>query len=353
VNDDLLKLIGNSKIANKTVFVEGPDYAGKSTLIRTLAREYNFGVNNFMSNRGFPTSIVYSKLYNRNIDFAQQYYTFERQLNSNKNLFFFLLPSLETLYSRMGRGDDFINERTEITKIHELFSEFIEKYEGYGNIFVFTDNEYSSHIHLFDCSNGIQFDLNILVKTLSDRINNTCYNYSLSYFYDSVLDLIHVGTGHCTEISDNLYWYFDDYFHKFIKPDYKLTYEKDMYDVNMLYSQLQFNSHIQIDVNKEKLTSRRFIATNNTSCLSLFQVNIDENADIHVSVTMRSSDAVNLLAYDMKYIFIHTANFIKEFLQRYKFVDLISPDDLKTLSSTKVYITINLNNVHVMNTSKE
>jgi hypothetical protein len=332
--NSIFKTLSENKIEGKFCIVEGPDFSGKSTFIKNSITASDFGTRNFMSNRGYLTNIVYARLYERTQDLEKQYDALYKQLNSNQYLMFLLLPDEETLVSRLSRGDDFIYEEKDVRDVRKLFYKEYKKISNSSNVFAFINNKWTNEELLKDDQNEILWDWRILIDTLYKR--KGLYDYNLSYVFKG--DKIPTIQQQLKAVYNNLE---KNVYNKFLNKNYRDTYKKDVYDQMMLFSQLQFNSHIQMDVFNEDKNSRRFIASNNTSCLSNYQINVAYDNDFHISTVFRSSDAVNLLLHDIDYI-------LQNAIQFYLFLsDYHKKIDLKKIEDTKFYFNIHLNNVHV------
>jgi hypothetical protein len=338
--DKLIENLGKQKFEGKTIIVDGPDFSGKSTLINRLLKETNIATTNFFSNRGFLTNVVYANFYNRNIDVSKQLLSLQKQLFSNKYIYIVLLPDDETLISRLSRGDEFIDTEKKVIEIADLFRGYAFQLMSSSNVIVVTkDHLIMQNNFNYPTQPEVVFDWHTMVNTLVDLRN--IYNYNLSYSF----------TGpELKAITETLPHYYeklelrltDSKYEEYLNPNYRLTYAKDIYDQEMLLNQLKFNAHIQMDVFNQKVNSRRFIASNIVSCLTNYQVNIDEQLNFHISAAFRSSDAINLLLHDINFIFKAAKDFYF-FLYEYKFKDL----QLKDVGDTEFHFDINLNNVHI------
>lgn len=74
-------------------------------------------------------------------------------------------------------------------------------------------------------------------------------------------------------------------------------YEKEKYERDMIISDLKFASHIMMSKYEEPITSRRFVATND-SCMSFCQVTLNEDCFRWVFVS-RSTEVNKMLPSDL------------------------------------------------------
>lgn len=322
----------NSPIESKTIFFEGPDYAGKTTLIKELTRNYSFGSKNFLSSRGFPSNIIYGDFFGRNYDKEGQIDAFKRQLNSNENIYIFLMPFWEKIEERMQRGDDLIKD-SQVREIYDRYANFIRDFVTHGNVIVYQDDKLFNHVSYN--KSLIHYDWQTLLNTVLQKGSVNNYSMSYSFDYEKFLKELFV-------IQDEAQRIYLTVPKDYLNPKWFETYQKDIYDRDMMLSQIKFNSHIQIDYFSQLEKSRRFVAVNPTSCMSLLQFCLEEDS-INVSATFRSSDVANLLLYDIQFIMESTIEF-HNFLKTYKFKELEVPD----LQKLKINLKINLNNAHVI-----
>lgn len=89
-------------------------------------------------------------------------------------------------------------------------------------------------------------------------------------------------------------------------------YEKEKYERNMILNDLKFSTHIMMSKYDEPISSRRFVATND-SCLSFAQVTIDYN-DYRWVFVSRSTEVNKMLPADLRSIGYIVDEWIKWFV---------------------------------------
>lgn len=147
-----------------TVIIEGPDGAGKSTLVDIVARELDMDIIRMTANGDSSYSSYVQKLACDNVVFdrcwiSEQIYAefFGRQqriedihckyLNEiavERHIpIIFVLPSIDVIISRLQqRGDEFSDVVIpNIRKIYEKYEEYLKKHD---NIQVITSNDFKS-----------------------------------------------------------------------------------------------------------------------------------------------------------------------------------------------------------------
>lgn len=342
-NDNIFDLLERAPINDKTIYFEGSDYSGKTTLIKKFTREGTLGSRNFLSSRGFPSNIIYGDLFKRDFNRDSQVRDFKNQLESNKSLFLFLIPEFDEIQKRSQRGDDYI-ENAKLYELWQNYRNFFSEYTHYANILWISGDatlkdsqKWKSDLLMSESE--IVFDWKILLHSLINQPrksqNSKFLNYKLDYSFSRdelarELELVSSEYEQLSAVPSIVK-----------KENFAETYKKDSYDREMMFSQLLFNSHIQLDVYKEPLISRRFLATNNTSCISLIQFNVDQN-ELNMTVTFRSSDVANLLLFDISFILESALNF-ENFLKFYPFKELLP--DFEHFE--RYNFSINIANAHV------
>lgn len=286
---------------NKTIYFEGVDFSGKSTVIHDLLPSA-ISNSSFLCDRSIVSSIVYSKYFKRqNVDIFYLDKEFQRSMNLNKSFMFFINPDYEVIKERIEgkkREEKWI-DLADIPKIKEAYEKFFKKYEYYANIVHIKSSNPQEEIlnyemelsnkHLFN--NDLEFDYFILYNTLTKKQNSELNDYNLYYSFKNLDDFAQkfgINAHTYESITDITY-----------SQVYKI-YDNEIYERNKILSDLQFNTHIQVDKYKENIYSRRFLAIND-SCFSFVQV-IIRNDTIYFNFNFRSSEISKYLCSDLLFV---------------------------------------------------
>lgn len=333
----------SSVFTGKTIYVEGCDFSGKTSLIKSLLSE-EINNNTFLSDRSYATSIIYAQYFNRDfVDIFELENNFLNVMNSNKSFVWFLNPSNEEIIKRSkNREENHIKNIDEVLKIKRLYEQFFKKYDYYYNIRKYTDNaKYSiiadelSYNNEFN-RNKILFDYYVLMQTLHKKEDHEILNYKFNYSFENLLNLRDVYSSLSFEIFNKANEIFLE------KVDYESVWRKEEHERNMVLSNLQFNTHIMIDKYKESINSRRFLSIND-SCFSYSQVNIREN-EIHFTFSLRSTNVHKMLPCDFNFIFKLIIDYLL-WLQVYSIKNQLKSYNIFEIP---IKIDITLNSAHLI-----
>ena len=114
----------------RSVTIEGPDCAGKTTLYKGIHKRTNFKWN--IQDRSTLSMLCYARMYGR--DTAVWRRLLDEELRTINNAVIVLVPHADELLERLRvRGDDFQDE-TSIVKLLEIFEEETDKIKDYPNV---------------------------------------------------------------------------------------------------------------------------------------------------------------------------------------------------------------------------
>ncbi len=267
--------------------IEGPDCSGKTTLFNKLHKENDFKYN--IQDRSTMSMYVYSCLYNR----PDQEVWFNRIVDDLKRLdtlYIVLLPSEDTLVSRLkSRGDNFQNE-TSIIKLRNLFCNLIKcGFGSYPNVLVLEDDNLEKNV-------DISLDFIEVLNEMSsgDLIKQVVVNSGKN-------ELVDISCKEKVDISSLDYDVLNfqqekDYYAKIIERVENKIF-KEFTGLN------EYNKPQSHD-------TRRIIFTGN-SCISFIHALFRNNV-LNVSVTMRSSNVITTLWADYEFLKIISIKIAEE-----------------------------------------
>lgn len=115
---------------NYSTVIDGPDLSGKSTLFKGIHKKTNFAWD--MRDRSYLSVLCYAKQFKREKGWERE--GFEREICNLNTRYIIVLPPLELLQERLdARGDDF-QDRKSLIKLHEIYSEEVEKIKRLPNV---------------------------------------------------------------------------------------------------------------------------------------------------------------------------------------------------------------------------
>lgn len=116
----------------KTVVLEGPDAAGKTTAFREIHRRTGFKWN--IHDRSTLSMLCYAIMYNRDVNHWR--HLVSEEYHDTNNAIVVFLPDLAVIQDRIStRGDEFQDIKS-VIKLHEIFSTEVSKFEKYPNVLI-------------------------------------------------------------------------------------------------------------------------------------------------------------------------------------------------------------------------
>lgn len=114
----------------RSVTIEGPDCAGKTTLYKGIHKRTNFKWN--IQDRSTLSMLCYAQMYGRDTSVWRR--LLDEELRTINNAVIVLVPHADELLDRLRvRGDDFQDE-TSIVKLLEIFEEETDRIKDYPNV---------------------------------------------------------------------------------------------------------------------------------------------------------------------------------------------------------------------------
>ena len=332
----------NFSIKGKTIYIEGSDYAGKTTFIKNIL-DHPVSTNNFISDRSIITSLMYAKIFNRDkVDTFQLEESFVRSLESNENMYFLLDPSEEEITRRSKLRSEDLVSMDQIFELKKMYREFFEKYKHYECVHILSsiDPEGGFLVQMAFLNRAFptrfSADYYTLLSTLYRKEDHEINNYRMQYSFKDFLNFVNETQVTLFDIGES--WIYFQGLDRRIDRD--AISDREYYERKMVLSNLKFNTHIMIDKYKEKLNSRRFLSIND-SCFSYTQVNIREDR-IVFTFNFRSTEVWKMLPADMYFIAELVEDYITWLEKEYEYGDFnFDPND------KKIIIDLNMASAHL------
>tara|TARA_A200000159_G_scaffold53850_1_gene49868 strand:+ start:22 stop:912 length:891 start_codon:yes stop_codon:yes gene_type:complete len=267
--------------------IEGPDCSGKTTLYSRLHKETSFKYN--IQDRSCMSMFVYAKIYERE-DASLWFDKILDDLKRLDTLYILLLPSENTILSRLKvRGDEF-QDKNSILKVRSYFRNIAKMgFGSYPNVLVLEEDDLETNINKV-----LQF-----INTLNEMPGQELIKSLV--FSSGRNELIDV---QCKEeVNRN---HLDLTVLDF--PQEKEYYEKIEFEFfNKIFREfVGLNERNQA----QKHDSRRFIYTSD-SCISMIHVLWRQNK-LNVLATLRSSNVSKTLWADYEFLKILSVKTAKE-----------------------------------------
>ena len=264
-----------------TLFIEGPDCSGKTSLINQIHAETKYSWH--IMDRSQFSRKLFCDLYNRVVPTASDDLYFE--MGNLNNRYVFLLPPLDAILSRFEDRGDELHDKKSLIQVYKTFGKHVERIRTFPNVTVIYDEP--------------------SVKDLSKRVCTSLHfteKPQLREVSDQVIDLVAVRGDESYPVKFTLY---DD--GKFEEADPEiLNYKPESEYYQRIFSELHNKITDELAGKNEydrveDHTSRRFVYSDST-CISFIQVGIrDRIMDFHVVI--RSTDVKEIFPYDLKFLY--------------------------------------------------
>ena len=288
--------------------IEGPDCSGKTTLYNRIHKSTNFKYN--IQDRSCMSMFVYAKMYER----KNSSIWFDKILDDLKRLdtlYILLLPSEDTILSRLKtRGDDFQDESS-ILKVRNYFRNIAKMgFGSYPNVLVLEEDNLEENIN-----KSLQFISSLNEMPGQELIKSLVINSGRN----ELLDIL------CKETVDRNH--LDYTVLEF--PQEKEYYKKIEFEFfNKIFREFTgLNEYNQA----QKHDSRRFIYTND-SCISLIHILWRQNK-LNMSATLRSSNVSKTLWADYEFL---------------KILSVKTAEEMSLPKDCDINLTINIRSAHIV-----
>jgi len=263
----------------KSLFIEGPDCSGKTTLIRNIHSLTSYRWHIF--DRSQISRRIFCKFYGRNIDNLD--FDLHEELSNLNNRFVILLPEFDVIAERFNaRGDDIHEDLSAMRRVYNAFYEEKDNLNRFPNVSI-CESDVSLEGIVFNLGSSEMCSLSDISDLINSFVEATPRkeSYPLSFtIYDD---------GKFDEASPDI-----------------LNYENEKEYYDMIRSSLLRKIDMELVGDNEyarveTVKSRRFVYTD-SSCISFIQVSIrDEVMDFHCVI--RSTDVKNIFPYDIKFLY--------------------------------------------------
>tara|TARA_R100001510_G_C7649474_1_gene206884 strand:- start:1202 stop:2125 length:924 start_codon:yes stop_codon:yes gene_type:complete len=269
----------------KNVTLEGPDLAGKTTLMSQIHKQTNNKYN--IIDRSTMSALVYSLYYDRpNVKLLER--QLRNELNNLNNRTILLMPSVDELGRRYNKRGDEIQRWADVIAITNIYETLIKKLDKFSTLKVIrSDKPLKESLKYLKESGG-----NIPQEVLLNAI--ACENEAFPVRFEEDL-----GAGFMTAINDALDFESEREYYTKILSKMLTTITKENIGDNP-YGKPQ-----------DPKTTRRYIYADDT-CIALFHMMYrdgekDKNGlmiggRLNFYATLRSSDVVNIFEHDYKFL---------------------------------------------------
>tara|TARA_R110001583_G_scaffold14033_5_gene59258 strand:- start:1046 stop:1951 length:906 start_codon:yes stop_codon:yes gene_type:complete len=274
-----------------TIFVEGPDCSGKTTLIKSMHELTNYSLH--LMDRSHLSRMIFASFYGRKISNCN--YDFHSEVSNLNNRYYILLPNIDIVRSRFEKRGDELHDIKSLESVYKAFQKTAESLRGYPNITVVNSNKSSKAIaksviaSIFLTERPQLREISDQVSMLVKMKDNECYPLQFTLCDD----------GKFEEASADAMLY---------KP------EKEYYEniYNLLHEKISRELEGKNEYNRaESPDSRRFVYTDD-SCISFIQVAVRDNVlDFHVVI--RSTNVKDTFPHDLKFLYYLASTCYKRF----------------------------------------
>lgn len=261
----------------KTVLLEGPDCAGKTTAYRDIHKRTKFKWN--IHDRSSLSMLCYAILYKRDtIQWRQQ---LQEELNDLNNVMVVFLPPLRVIIDRLTtRGDEY-QTIDSIVRLYEIFEREAMRLKDYPNVIVYR---------------ALAQDYSELANLILDYESKT---------YDKLADTIesHVAASGKNEQINLKFSWTDDNFKQVNETRLIFEKEAEYYSTTKIALIRKIRNEFE-GLNEyckpQTAASRRFILTQDT-CISFIQA-LYRHDTLHMNVVCRSSEVEETFKHDLHFL---------------------------------------------------
>lgn len=264
-----------------TLFIEGPDCSGKTTLISKIHEQTDYKWHIF--DRSQISRKIFCDLYKRkNSDVSINVYD---ELSNLNNRYVILVPKWEVIKKRYEKRGDEIHDLSSLRSVYDIFKKRSYTLDKYPNIFVVRD----------------EYERDQLAENVSSLIDNAEIP-TMKEISDQVFNLVSASGGESYPLQLTLYD--DGKFEMASSESMNHPQEKEYYHNIFQKFHLKIKDELS-GLNEygriETHTSRRFVYADD-SCISFIQAAVRNNIlDFHVVI--RSSDVQNIFEHDLKFLY--------------------------------------------------
>ncbi|MAG27592.1 hypothetical protein CMI47_18825 [Candidatus Pacearchaeota archaeon] len=267
----------------RTVFVEGPDCSGKTSLIREVHKKTGYRWH--LMDRSQLSRKIFSEMYGRSIEHIDDH--LHNELFNLNNKYVIIDLPFKTIKSRFEKRGDDLHDLSSIRRVHKLFMQEFKNLQDHPNVIRITCNKSS----ISDIADSV---IASLMMQEGAQIKEIA---------DSVIDAVAQSENH--EVFPLQVTLYDD--GEFEEATHSiLEFEPESeYYIKIL---LAFLNKIDAEMKgkneysrKESIFSRRFVYTDD-SCISFIQAS-QRNSIMDFHCVIRSCNVRELFEHDLRFIY--------------------------------------------------
>lgn len=274
-----------------TIFVEGPDCSGKTTLIKNMHTMTDYMWH--IMDRSQLSRKIFNSFYGRELKMCS--YDFHQEVSNLNNRYYILLPGIDIVRDRFKTRGDEIHSEASLVKVYKAFEKDAELLRGYPNVTVVNSNRDPEHLSRMLIASTLLAERPQL-REISDQVemlvrmkDNEAYPLQFTLYDD----------GEFEEASDDCMSY-----------ELEKEYYEEIY--TRLHKKISCELEGENEYNRpENHRSRRFVYSDD-SCISFIQVAIRDNTmDFHA--VLRSTNVKDTFPYDLKFLYYLASTCYKRF----------------------------------------
>jgi hypothetical protein len=265
----------------ESVFFEGPDCSGKTTLICKLHSITNYRWH--LVDRSFISRLLFSQMYKRDTPFVKDFS--KKELYNLNNRFIMLFPSWKEIKKRYGKRGDEIHDLSSLRNVYESYHKEYKRIMFLPNVISIVDGTVESNAAL------IKSRLDYLEKTTLKKVSSQVQKLAEE-----------CASKEAAGITFTLY---DDCSFDVDDPSVMLTEGEEKYYQTIKTGMIKKIKNEIEGINeyneKQGMLSRRFIYTNN-SCISFIHAMCRDDS-LNIDFVLRSSNVKQTFHNDLKFLY--------------------------------------------------
>ena len=269
----------------KNIILEGPDLAGKTTLMSQIHKKTNNKYN--IIDRSTMSAMVYSTYYDRpNVKLLER--QLRNELNNLNNRTIILMPDIDELGRRYNDRGDEIQRWADVIAITNIYETVIKEFGKFSTIKVIRSNQPLQEALEYLETSGENIPQEVLLNAVASDNEARPLRFEVD-----------LGTGFMTAINDAFDFESEKEYYTKILSKMLTTITKENIGDN------------PYGTRQDPKTTRRYIYADDT-CIALFHMMYrggekDKNGllvggRLNFYATLRSSDVVNIFEHDYKFL---------------------------------------------------
>jgi hypothetical protein len=265
-----------------TLFIEGPDCSGKTSLIREIHGKTSYSWH--LMDRSQLSRSLFAEMYSRNLNHIND--DLHSEIYNLNNRYVILNFPFEVIEERFKKRGDEIHDHSSLKLVHNSFKCVFEKFKSLPNVINVTNPASINKL-----SDSIIASLKLKERALLKEVAN------------EVIDSVRLSkTQEVFPLSVTLYddGDFEEADETVLDHESESDYYKSIYDSLLKKIENEFAGNNEYN-RKEDLFSRRFVFTGD-SCISFIQVSQrNEVMDFHCVI--RSCNVISLFEHDLRFLY--------------------------------------------------